>query len=210
MARFVLKTLFVLLQTFVVSGKGVRVRFVAPQSSADRVRTAQEVWCWQGCMGRCVYHYSRPQRKKSKYLVFLVVTGASEGIGREYALQLASKGFNVVVSARNASALATLVSEIGACIVENDCPLSIHPPRSEAKSTGDKKVQAKAVTMDFSKVNDAAQWNKLESELAGLDIGVLGEYMRLVMPRFNSPWSLLAARESVTQKSDVDLRLLLF
>ena len=44
-----------------------------------------------------------------------VVTGASEGIGREYALQLAQKGFNVVVSARNASALATLVSEIGEC-----------------------------------------------------------------------------------------------
>ena len=44
-----------------------------------------------------------------------VVTGASEGIGREFALQLAQKGFNLVVSARNASALATLVEEIGAC-----------------------------------------------------------------------------------------------
>ncbi len=48
----------------------------------------------------------------------------------------------------------------------------------ESKSNGDKKVQAKAVTMDFSKLNDAVQWQKLESELAGLDIGVLGEYMR--------------------------------
>ena len=29
--------------------------------------------------------------------------------------------------------------------------------------------------MDFSKLDDAAQWSRLESELAGLDIGVLGE-----------------------------------
>ena len=43
-----------------------------------------------------------------------VVTGASEGIGREYALQLAKKGFNVVVSARNKAALSALVNEIGA------------------------------------------------------------------------------------------------
>ena len=47
---------------------------------------------------------------------------------------------------------------------------------AEAKSTGDKKVQAKAVPMDFSKLNYDIQWNALESELAGLDIGVLGEY----------------------------------
>lgn len=42
-----------------------------------------------------------------------MVTGASEGIGREFALQLAKKGFNILVSARNASALASLIAEIG-------------------------------------------------------------------------------------------------
>ena len=42
-----------------------------------------------------------------------VVTGASEGIGREYALQLAKKGFNVLVLARNKTALDALVKEIG-------------------------------------------------------------------------------------------------
>ena len=45
------------------------------------------------------------------------MTGASEGIGREFALQLAQRGFNVVVSARNATALAALVSEIGAYVL---------------------------------------------------------------------------------------------
>ena len=44
---------------------------------------------------------------------------------------------------------------------------------------GDKKVQAKAVTMDFSKLENEGQWKQLQSELAGLDIGVLGELLRL-------------------------------
>jgi len=84
-----------------------------------------------------------------------VVTGASEGIGREFALQLARKGFNVLVSARNASALATLITEI------------------EASAPAGKKVQAKAVTMDFSKLDDDAAWKRFAAELEGLDIGVL-------------------------------------
>lgn len=46
-------------------------------------------------------------------MLLSVVTGASEGIGREFALQLARKGFNVVVSARNSAALDALVAEIG-------------------------------------------------------------------------------------------------
>ena len=45
------------------------------------------------------------------------MTGASEGIGREYALQLAKKGFNVLVMARNKAALDALVNEIGTCTV---------------------------------------------------------------------------------------------
>jgi 17beta-estradiol 17-dehydrogenase / very-long-chain 3-oxoacyl-CoA reductase len=43
-----------------------------------------------------------------------VITGASEGIGREYALQLAKKSFNVLVLARNKAALNALANEIGA------------------------------------------------------------------------------------------------
>lgn len=43
-----------------------------------------------------------------------VVTGASRGIGREIALALAKNGAKVIVSARNAEALAALVDEIKA------------------------------------------------------------------------------------------------
>lgn len=43
-----------------------------------------------------------------------VVTGASDGIGREYAIQLAQRGFNVLVVARNEAMLTALTDEIGA------------------------------------------------------------------------------------------------
>ncbi|KAK5467129.1 hypothetical protein LTS15_000099 [Exophiala xenobiotica] len=41
-----------------------------------------------------------------------VVTGSSDGIGREYALQLAKKGFNLILVSRTASKLESLASEI--------------------------------------------------------------------------------------------------
>ncbi|KAI0700868.1 hypothetical protein BC835DRAFT_1325178 [Cytidiella melzeri] len=81
-----------------------------------------------------------------------VITGASEGIGREYALQLAKKGFNVFVSARSKAALASLVNEI------------------ELQSPG---VQAKAVPFDFSQVHTLEQWATFRAEVEQLDVGVL-------------------------------------
>ena len=41
-----------------------------------------------------------------------IVTGASSGIGRVYALELAKKGMNIIVVARRASKLEELKSEI--------------------------------------------------------------------------------------------------
>ncbi|EXJ57938.1 beta-keto reductase [Cladophialophora yegresii CBS 114405] len=41
-----------------------------------------------------------------------VITGASDGIGKEYALQLAKKGFNLVLVSRTASKLESLSSQI--------------------------------------------------------------------------------------------------
>lgn len=43
-----------------------------------------------------------------------VVTGASDGIGREFALQLAQAGFNIVLVARNRTLkLFEIATEIG-------------------------------------------------------------------------------------------------
>ncbi|TCD69400.1 hypothetical protein EIP91_007747 [Steccherinum ochraceum] len=84
-----------------------------------------------------------------------LVTGASEGIGREFALQLARKGFNVLVSARNATALSALTAEI------------------ESSSPPGKKVQTKSVVMDFSQPTNTAAWKHFAAEVQKLDVGVL-------------------------------------
>ena len=43
----------------------------------------------------------------------LVVTGASDGIGREFAIQLAKAGFNILLAARNQAKLDAVVDDIG-------------------------------------------------------------------------------------------------
>lgn len=45
-----------------------------------------------------------------------VVTGASDGIGREFAIQLARAGFNVLLAARNQAKLDAVVADIGSFI----------------------------------------------------------------------------------------------
>ncbi|KAJ3221561.1 hypothetical protein HK099_003406 [Clydaea vesicula] len=53
--------------------------------------------------------------KLSKYKTensYALVTGASEGIGKEFAFQLAKKGFNLIISARTLEKLETIKKEI--------------------------------------------------------------------------------------------------
>jgi 17beta-estradiol 17-dehydrogenase / very-long-chain 3-oxoacyl-CoA reductase len=47
------------------------------------------------------------------YNLHLVVTGATDGIGKEFALQLAKKKFNVFLISRTASKLDAAAKEIG-------------------------------------------------------------------------------------------------
>lgn len=55
----------------------------------------------------------------------LVVTGASDGIGREFAIQLARAGFNVLLAARNQAKLDAVVDDIGAgCFSFDFCCVS--------------------------------------------------------------------------------------
>lgn len=49
---------------------------------------------------------------ESYFILLIVVTGSSDGIGREFALQLAKAGFNILLVARNRDMLATLAEEI--------------------------------------------------------------------------------------------------
>ena len=47
----------------------------------------------------------------------LVVTGATDGIGREFAIQLARAGFNVLLAARNQAKLDAVVADIGSFLI---------------------------------------------------------------------------------------------
>ncbi|KAJ6470664.1 3-ketoacyl-CoA reductase [Mycena vitilis] len=80
-----------------------------------------------------------------------VVTGASDGIGKEFALQLARRGFNVLLVARNASLLGAVGEEI------------------EAKYPG---VRTAVHTIDFAAA-DAQAYEALTTEVDALDVGVL-------------------------------------
>lgn len=80
-----------------------------------------------------------------------VVTGASDGIGKEYALQLARKGFNIVLISRTQSKLDALASEI------------------ETKNAG---IKTKVLAMDFAR-NDDIDYGRLKALLTDVDVSIL-------------------------------------
>ncbi|KAG0696631.1 hypothetical protein DFH29DRAFT_950308 [Suillus ampliporus] len=81
-----------------------------------------------------------------------VVTGASDGIGREFAIQLGSAGFNVLLVARNSKMLNDVAVEIA----------------TKTKSA----VETKIFLIDFAQ-NDDLKYNDLKALLHTLDVGVL-------------------------------------
>lgn len=82
-----------------------------------------------------------------------MVTGASDGLGKEFATQLASKGFNIVLVSRTQSKLDALAEQL----------------QKEHASPG---LQTKVFAMDFSK-NDDTDYDKLSQLLSGLEIAIL-------------------------------------
>lgn len=81
----------------------------------------------------------------------MVVTGASDGIGKEYSLQLARRGFNVLLVSRTQSKLDALAEEI-----ENSYP----------------DIKTKTFAMDFSENKDTDYAN-LKSLVHSLDVAIL-------------------------------------
>lgn len=80
-----------------------------------------------------------------------MVTGASDGLGKEFATQLAAKGFNLVLVSRTLSKLEALSQEL------------------ESKFSG---LQTKVLDMDFS-ADDDADYARLAKLISGLDVGIL-------------------------------------
>lgn len=75
------------------------------------------------------------------------MTGASDGLGKEYAKQLAAKGFNVVLVSRTQSKLEALASELSG-------------------------VQTKVLAMDYSQDKDA-DYDRLAQLVENLDVAIL-------------------------------------
>ncbi|KAL2834483.1 very-long-chain 3-oxoacyl-CoA reductase [Aspergillus cavernicola] len=80
-----------------------------------------------------------------------VITGASDGLGKEFALQIAHAGYNIVLVSRTASKLTTLTDEI----------TSKYP-----------SVQTKMLAMDFAR-NEDQDYEKLKALLGDLDVAIL-------------------------------------
>ncbi|KAM5345254.1 hypothetical protein ACJ41O_011116 [Fusarium nematophilum] len=110
-------------------------------------------------------------RKYGKPGTWAVITGASDGLGKEYALQLAAKGFNLVLVSRTLSKLEALALEI------------------DQKNPG-KGLQVKSLAMDFSQNNDA-DYERLRELIQGLDVGILinnvGQSHSIPVPFLETP-----------------------
>ena len=83
-----------------------------------------------------------------KYGEWAIVTGATDGIGKEYARQLAKRGFNIVLISRTKSKLECVAEEI----------------------VNDFNVKTKIITFDFS---TCSGYDELDAELKVLDVGIL-------------------------------------
>jgi 17beta-estradiol 17-dehydrogenase / very-long-chain 3-oxoacyl-CoA reductase len=93
--------------------------------------------------------FLRPAKNLNKYGKWAVVTGATDGIGKAYAIALAKHGMSVVLVSRTESKLKDVQQEI----------IKIG-------------VEAKYIVCDYSKFDDKAKAT-IKSELDALEIGVL-------------------------------------
>ncbi|MCJ1318146.1 hypothetical protein MMC15_003473 [Xylographa vitiligo] len=109
-----------------------------------------------------------------------LVTGASDGIGKEFALQLSRSGFNILIVSRTASKMEILAKEI-----------------ESLQMYSGSKSSAKIVAMDFAADNDS-DYARLQSVINGLDIAIL---INNVGKSHNIPVPF--AQTSYTEMSDI-------
>jgi 17beta-estradiol 17-dehydrogenase / very-long-chain 3-oxoacyl-CoA reductase len=82
---------------------------------------------------------------------WVLITGASDGIGKEFAVQTARSGYNLILASRTESKLTALADEI-----TTKCP----------------SIVVKTLAMDFAR-NDDADYEKLKKLVQGLDVSIL-------------------------------------
>lgn len=92
---------------------------------------------------------------------YAFITGASDGIGRAFALALAQRGFHIILVARNADKLAKVESEIKAI---------------------NSALNVKKVIADFTECDQAGFFQKIYDEVKLLDISILINNVGLDLP----------------------------
>ena len=102
------------------------------------------------------------QSFRNKYGAWCLVTGCTQGIGKEYALGLAARGMDVVLVGRNENRLEDVKNEIE----------SLH------------KVKTKVIVANLSDVN-ATQAVVNDVKGWGIDLGILGRDIQNLNPNCN-------------------------
>jgi 17beta-estradiol 17-dehydrogenase / very-long-chain 3-oxoacyl-CoA reductase len=113
------------------------------------------------------------------------VTGASDGIGAQFAIQLARRGFNIVLVARNHERLSLVAKQIadGEHPPQFAPPLifSDYPPRDTEATAHSKHVSTKIHVIDFTQTSEIP-FVTLATLCKDLEVGVLGMFP---IPRFS-------------------------
>lgn len=111
---FFLKTVAVLFQTFISRGRSVRKYVLVVDgcfaNDAQLRKYAKNQEAWAGSF----ISQLLPNRCFVMFISHSVVTGATDGIGKEFAFQLAAAKYNIVLVSRTQKRLDDMASEIGA------------------------------------------------------------------------------------------------
>jgi len=107
-----------------------------------------------GLLGTFYRYQLRPSVKLTKFGKYAIVTGATDGIGKAYALALAKRGMSLILISRTESKLQAVAEEID----------------TKYGSKGIEKT--KYIVCDYSNFDEKTR-ARVAKELEGLDIGVL-------------------------------------
>lgn len=103
-------------------------------------------------LGEVNKQFIRSGKNLTKFGKYAIITGATDGIGKAYALALAKKGMSIVLISRTEAKLIAVKEEI------------------DSKNYAG--VDVKYIVCDYSNFDDKAK-NHVKAGIAGLDIGVL-------------------------------------
>lgn len=120
--------------------------FTAARPFYNLLKTLLDCYVYPATVRLSTYGPNKAEPAKASWAL---ITGATDGIGKEFALQLAGKGFNIVLASRTQSKL----DEVKAQVVTQG-------------------VNAKTVAIDFNKASDA-DYARLEAAVKEVPLAIL-------------------------------------